>query len=45
MAKMHTLVVIEEILPFNVISLMLCTSFKDGCYEHIPIVKSGEDNQ
>ena len=25
--------------------LMLCTGFEDGCYEHIPLVKSGEDNQ
>ena len=25
--------------------LMLRTGFEDGCYEHIPQVKSGEDNQ
>ena len=23
---------------------MLRTGFEDGCYEHIPLVKSGEDN-
>ena len=36
---------IEEILLLNVVGLMLCTGFEDGCYEHIPLDKSGEDNQ
>ena len=39
------IVEIKEILPFNVISLMLHTSFEDACYKHIPLVKSGKDNQ
>ena len=36
---------IEEILLFNVVGLMLRNGFQDACYEHIPLVKSGEDNQ
>ena len=40
-----SIVVIEEILLFNVIGLMLCTGFEAGCYEHIPQVKLGEENQ
>ena len=40
-----SIVDIEEILLFNVVGLMLCTGFKDACYEYIPLVKSGEDNQ
>ena len=40
-----SIVGIEEILLFNVVGLMLCTGFEDGCYEHIPLDNSGEDNQ
>ena len=29
----------------NVVSPTLRTVFEDGCYEHIPLVKSGEDNK
>ena len=29
----------------NVVSLTLRTVFENGCYEHIPLVKSGEDNK
>ena len=29
----------------HVVSLMLRTSSEGGCYEHIPLDKSGEDNQ
>ena len=36
---------IEEILLLNVVGLMLRTSFKGAFYEHIPLVKLGEDNQ
>ena len=36
---------IEEILFFNVVGLVLRTGFEDACYEHILLVKSGEDNQ
>ena len=39
------IVEIEEILLFTVVSLMLRTDSEDACYEHIPLVKSGEDNQ
>ena len=28
-----------------IVGLMLCTGFKDACYEHISLVKSEEDNQ
>ena len=40
-----SIVDIEEILFFNVVSLVLRTGFEDACYEHILLVKSGEDNQ
>ena len=40
-----SIAVIEDILFFNVINLMLRTGFEDGCYEHIRLVKLGEDNQ
>ena len=33
---------IEEILLFNVVSLMPRTGFEDACNEHIALVKSGE---
>ena len=36
---------IEEILLFNVVGLVLHTGFEDACYEHISLLKSGEDNQ
>ena len=36
-----SIVNIEEILLFNVV---LRTGFDDACYEHISLVKSGEDN-
>ena len=36
---------IEEILLFKVVGLMLRTGFEDTCYELVPLVKSGEDNQ
>ena len=39
------IVEIEEILFFTVVGLMLRTDSEDACYEHIPLVKSGEDNQ
>ena len=39
------IVEIEEILLFAVVGLMLRTDSEDACYEHIPLVKSGEDNQ
>ena len=29
----------------NVVSFTLRTVFENGCYEHIPLVKSGEANQ
>ena len=32
----------EEILLFKVVGLMLHLVFEDGCYERIPLVKSGE---
>ena len=35
----------EEIVLFSVVGIMLRTRFKDACYEHISLVKSGEDNQ
>ena len=38
-----SIVDVEEILLFNVIGLMLHTSFEDACYEHIALAKSGED--
>ena len=37
-----SIVVREEILLFKVVGLMLHLVFEDGCYEHIPLVKSGE---
>ena len=37
-----SIVVMEEILLFKVVGLMLHLVFEDGCYEHIPLVKSGE---
>ena len=40
-----SIVNIKEILLFNVICLVLHASFEDACYEHVPLVKSGEDNQ
>ena len=40
-----SIVEIEEIFLFNVVGLMLRTGFEDACYGHIPLVKSGEDNQ
>ena len=35
-------IVVMEILLFKVVGLMLHLVFEDGCYEHIPLVKSGE---
>ena len=40
-----SIIVIKEILLFNVIGLMLCTGIENGCYEHIPLVKLGEGKQ
>ena len=40
-----SIVDIEEILLFNVVHLMLCIGFEDACHEHIPLTKSGEDDQ
>ena len=40
-----SIVDIEEILFFNVVSLVLRTGFEDACYEHILLVKSRKDNQ
>ena len=40
-----SIVDIEEILLFNVVSLMPRTGFEDACNEHIALVKSGEDNK
>ena len=37
-----SIVVMEEILLFKVVGLMLHLVFEDSCYEHIPLVKSGE---
>ena len=37
-----SIVFMEEILLFKVVGLMLHLVFEDGCYEHIPLVKSGE---
>ena len=37
-----SIVVMEEILLFKVVGLMLHLVFEDGCYEHIPLVKSRE---
>ena len=37
-----SIVVMEEILLFKVVGLMLHLVFEDGCYERIPLVKSGE---
>ena len=37
-----SIVVMEKILLFKVVVLMLHLVFEDGCYEHIPLVKSGE---
>ena len=37
-----SIVVMKEILLFKVVGLMLHLVFEDGCYEHIPLVKSGE---
>ena len=34
--------IVEKILHFKVVVLMLHLVFEDGCYEHIPLVKSGE---
>ena len=39
-----SIVDIEEILLFNVVGLVLRTGFEDGCFEHVPPAKSGEDN-
>ena len=36
---------IEEILLFKVVGLMLRTGSEVTCYELVPLVKSGEDNQ
>ena len=35
-----SIVVMEKILLFKVVVLMLHLVFEDGCYEHIPLVKS-----
>ena len=32
-----------DFLLFNIVCLMLRTGLKDPCYEHISLVKSGED--
>ena len=40
-----SIVNIEEILLFDVVGLTLRTGFEDGCYQHIPQDKSGEDDQ
>ena len=40
-----SIVYIEVIYLLNVMGLMLRNGFKDGCFQHIPQVKSGEDNQ
>ena len=40
-----SIVDIEEILLFDAVGVVLPTDFDDACYEHIPLVKSGEDNQ
>ena len=40
-----SIVDVEEILLFNVVGLMLRTSFEDVCYKNIALAKSGEDNQ
>ena len=47
MAKMDALRSLSsrKILLFNVMGLIICTGFEDGCYEHITLAKSGEDNQ
>ena len=37
-----SIVFMEEILLFKVVGLMLHLLFEDGCYEHIPLVKSRE---
>ena len=37
-----SIVDIEEILLFNVVGLMLRTSFEDACQEHIRLAKSGD---
>ena len=37
-----SIIVMEEIFLFKVVGLMLHLVFEDGCYEHIPLVKSGE---
>ena len=39
-----SIVDIENIIFFDVIGLMLRTGFEDACYEHIPLIESGEDN-
>ena len=40
-----SIVDVEEILLLNVAGLMLRTGSEGGCYEHMPLDKSGEDNQ
>ena len=40
-----SIVDVEGSLLFNVFGLMLRTGSEGGCYEHIPLDKSGEDNQ
>ena len=30
---------------YSSMSSALCSGFEDACYEHIPLVNSGEDNQ
>ena len=40
-----SIVDIEEILLLNVAGLMLRTGSEGACYEHMPLDKSGEDNQ
>ena len=37
-----SIVVMEKILLLKVVGLMFHLAFEDGCYEHIPLVKSGE---
>ena len=40
-----SIVDIEEILLLNVAGLIFRTDSEGGCYEHMPLDKSGEDNQ
>ena len=38
-----SIVDIDEILLFDAVGVALPTGFEDACYEHIPLVQSGED--